>query len=91
MNTTEILLSLAIIVVLVVVVAYVNKPKRYRVIFEKVVNGVNVEKCSNCNAILSQEVYIQSAIGASSHSSTHSTMQINGEEVCPKCGVKLQR
>ena len=91
MNSTAILISAAIIVVLVIVIAFLNKPKRYPVIFERVADGVNKEKCSNCGAVLNQEINIQSAFGASSHLSTHGTLQINGKELCPKCGVTLQR
>jgi len=91
MDTKVVLLIVAVIVVLLIVYARVNRPKRYRVKYEKVADGVNVEKCSKCGAILSQGVHLESGFGGSFSASTGGKLQINGEEVCPNCGVKLQR
>jgi hypothetical protein len=79
LSTTAIAIIEVIIVVLGIVFAYIGRPKRYRVISERVANGVNVEKCSNCGTVLSQDVYIQSALGSSfSFASSGSRVKLNG-------------
>ena len=87
-----VLLVVVVIVALVAVVFARNRaPKSYPVIHEKVTDGVNVEKCSNCGSVLSQQVNLQTAFGGSMHAGSRSKLKINGREVCPKCGVRLQR
>ncbi len=85
---------LAVIVVVAVfaIVVFVIKgaPRKYTIVRTSETHGVSVEKCPNCGFILSQQVSLESGLGSYTRASRSTKMKINGHEVCPNCGVKLQ-